>query len=98
MYICFAEYRIMPEQRELYLAASTKLQQETALHVHVYEGTDQPCLFVEVWTTDSKENAEQIKEERASRRSPWFELSQWIVGGPAKLNVWTFKSITTITS
>ncbi|WP_053372087.1 hypothetical protein [Paenibacillus sp. FJAT-27812] len=90
MYICFAEYRISEEWREQYLIYTNKLLEE-GHDVQLYEGTDQPGLFVEVWNAASEEQAEQIKKERCNERSPWFRVSEWIVGGPAKLHIWTFK-------
>ncbi|QAY68195.1 hypothetical protein [Paenibacillus protaetiae] len=94
MHICFAEYKISPEYREPYLAytgnllASGKYESLT-----LYEGTDQPCLFVEVWTAGSAEEAEQIKEERCDERSSWYRVSSWIDGGAAKMHVWTFRPV-----
>lgn len=93
MYICFAEYKINEENREAYLKeVETLCLQEGGL-VHVYEGTDQPSLFVEVWDCKDEAHARRVKEERLSERSPWFALSAWIMGGPAKLHVWTFKPV-----
>lgn len=90
MYICFAEYRIMPVNRQQYLTYTEALL--SGLHdVHLYEGTDQPNLFVEVWNADTAELAERIKKERCSERSPWFRISEWIVGGSEKMHIWTFR-------
>ncbi|WP_168123730.1 hypothetical protein [Paenibacillus sp. HB172176] len=91
MYICFAEYRIKPECREAYLKAATMLM-ERASDMRLYEGTDQPHLFVEVWEAATAEGAEAIKKERRDERSAWGELNAWIDGGQAKLHVWTFKA------
>ncbi|RJE88904.1 hypothetical protein D3P07_13170 [Paenibacillus sp. 1011MAR3C5] len=93
MYICFAEYKIKQENREFYLMEVEKLRMQEAELVHVYEGTDQPSLFVEVWDCKDEAHALRVKEERLSERSPWFALSSWIEGGPAKLHVWTFKPV-----
>ncbi|OBR64389.1 hypothetical protein A7K91_12875 [Paenibacillus oryzae] len=92
MYICFAEYKIMPEHREPYLAFVNKLVEQES-RVKVYEGSDQRELFVEIWTAQSQEEADAIKEERCGERSSWHAVSQWIAGGEAKLHVWTFKPI-----
>lgn len=90
MYICFAEYRISPEFREQYLAYTAMLLEE-GHEVQLYEGTDQPSLFVEVWNASTLEQSEQIKKERCNERSSWFQISEWIVGGAAKMHIWTFK-------
>ncbi|MEK3882880.1 hypothetical protein [Paenibacillus sp. PL2-23] len=95
MYMCFAEYRIMPEYRESFLAVSERLVAEEQGRVRLYEGTDQPGLFVEVWEAPSEEEAERVKEERLSGRSSWSELLPFISGGAAKLHVWTFRPVIT---
>lgn len=90
MYICFAEYRIIPECRQQFLNHTETILSGTR-DVHLYEGTDQPNLFVEVWNASTAEQAEQIKKERCSERSPWFRISEWIAGGSEKMHIWTFR-------
>ncbi|CAM4318419.1 hypothetical protein FHS16_000787 [Paenibacillus endophyticus] len=92
MYICFAEYRIAEESRLPFLELTNKLLQHEK-DMYLYEGTDQPNLFVEVWHAATSAEAEQIKKERCSERSSWSQVSSYIVGGQAKLHVWTFKSV-----
>lgn len=92
MHICFAEYRIIDEFRDQFLAYTAELL-IGANDVYIYEGTDQPGLFVEVWQAPSLEEAERIKKERCSERSPWFKITEWIVGGPGKMHIWTFKPV-----
>lgn len=93
MFICFAEYKIMPEYVEMYREKVEELRKRETKPFQLYEGTDQPELFVEIWHTESYEEAERVKEERLNERSSWSALSQWIPGGPAKLHVWTFKPV-----
>lgn len=93
MYICFAEYKIHPEYRECYVKETERLMDKYSRKVQLYEGTDQPCLFVEVWHAESCEEAELIKKERSDERSAWHVVTPWIVGGSAKLHIWTFKPI-----
>ncbi|MGO4183868.1 hypothetical protein AB4Z45_06185 [Paenibacillus sp. MCAF9] len=90
MYICFAEYRVSPEFRAQYLDYTASLLKE-GHDVQLYEGTDQPGLFVEVWNAATCEQAEQIKKERCNERSSWMHISSFIVGGAAKMHIWTFK-------
>ncbi len=92
MYICFVEYKIEPWHRESFLIFTADIKKQFP-EVLIYEGADQPNLFVEVWNCQTKSAAEQIKEERLSGRSPWAVLTDWIVGGRAKLHVWTFQAI-----
>ncbi|WP_042165486.1 hypothetical protein [Paenibacillus gorillae] len=88
--ICFAEYKIAEASRADYLAYTRQLLQEQK-KVHLYEGTDQINLFVEIWYADNEAEAEQIKKERCSERSPWYRVSDWIIGGADKMHVWSFK-------
>lgn len=90
MFICFAEYRIMPEYRERYLAETARLLRGCP-GTTLYEGTDQPNLFVEIWPAATLEEADRIKKERCGERSSWSVVTPWIAGGEAKLHVWTFK-------
>lgn len=92
MYICFAEYRIDPERREAYRQAASYLLERQS-QVRLYEGTDQPNLFVEIWTASSLDEAEAIKKERLDERSSWSALTPFIAGGAAKLHVWSFKPV-----
>ncbi|MUT67568.1 hypothetical protein [Paenibacillus sp. NEAU-GSW1] len=89
--VCFAEYRIAAENRASYLSYTGRLIRDGELNIYLYEGTDQPNLFVEIWYADSEDEAEQIKKERCSERSPWYRVAEWVVGGADKLHVWTFK-------
>jgi hypothetical protein len=91
MFITFAEYRIAPEHLESYRAESGRLLKESSGRVSLYEGCDQPGLFVEIWSADREEEAEAIKKERCGERSSWAVLTPMIQGGAAKLHVWTFK-------
>lgn len=96
MYITFAEYRIISEFKEDYLASLSALRADEKRLVQLYEACDQPCLFVEVWYANSEDEAERIKEERLDGCSSWSGLSQWIAGGPAKLHVWSFKPVISV--
>ncbi|WP_424766413.1 hypothetical protein [Paenibacillus sp. sgz302251] len=93
MYICFAEYKILPEHRAQYIIYTKGLLAESGNSVYLYEGTDQPGLFVEVWNAASEAEAERIKKERCSERSSWFRIASWISGGMEKMHVWTFKPV-----
>lgn len=94
MFICFAEYKIRPEEKEKYLAYTRELLgREPYKTVQLYEGTDQPCLFVELWAADTGDHAEQIKKERCNKRSPWYRVSEWIPGGADKMHIWTFRPV-----
>ncbi|MWC29530.1 hypothetical protein [Paenibacillus sp. MMS18-CY102] len=93
MYICFAEYRIIPEHRQAYLSYSKQLAQQGELVPTIYEGTDQPNVFVELWTAPSEAEAEAINQARRSGQSPWHRIKEWVEGGEAKVHVWTFRPV-----
>lgn len=93
MYICFAEYRIMPEHRQAYLSYASQVAKGTQPEPTIYEGTDQPNVFVELWTAPSEAEAEVIKQKRRSEQSPWHRVQEWVEGGEAKVHVWTFRPI-----
>ncbi|MBP3962302.1 hypothetical protein [Paenibacillus lignilyticus] len=92
MYICFVEYHIAPESEALYRSwIADKPGNGEAFKL--YEGTDQPLLFVEVWEAASEQEALDIKKERCGERSSWHAMSQWVPGGSPKVHAWTFKPI-----
>ncbi|EFM08711.1 conserved hypothetical protein [Paenibacillus curdlanolyticus YK9] len=93
MYICFAEYCITPEHRQAYLAYSAQVARQGESAPTIYEGTDQPNVFVELWTAPTEAEAEVIKQERLSEQSPWHRIKEWVEGGEAKVHVWTFRPI-----
>lgn len=92
MAICFVEYRIEATAEANYRAfMQQKLSEYESLQL--YEGTDQPLLFVEMWQAANVEEAERIKKERCDERSQWKQVADWIVGGAAKCHAWTFKPV-----
>lgn len=90
-FICFAEYRIAAEHRDAYLAYTEMLLKGAAASMHIYEGTDQLNLFVEIWYANNEAEVEDMKKERCSERSSWYQIVEWIPGGADKMHVWTFK-------
>ncbi|MFC5652462.1 hypothetical protein ACFPYJ_25765 [Paenibacillus solisilvae] len=92
MYICFVEYHIEEQFVLTYREwIAEKLSEESG--VKLYEGTDQPHLFVEVWEAADEAAAAAIKEERCSERSSWFHMADWVRGGAPKIHAWTFKPV-----
>lgn len=94
MYRCFAEYRIAEENRERYLELMAALG---ASHpeMNLYEGTDQPGLFVEVWEAGTKEEADRIREIRLSDDSPWSAVSRLASGN---VHAWVFAPVSPLSS
>jgi hypothetical protein len=89
MYRCFAEYRIAEENRERYLELMAALRPSHP-GMYLYEGTDQPGLFVEVWEAGTKEEADRIREMRLSEDSPWSAVSRLVSGS---VHAWVFVSV-----
>ncbi|REE92873.1 hypothetical protein A8990_103180 [Paenibacillus taihuensis] len=93
MFICFVEYHIAQAFEDRYRSWIAQKQQEFKDAFQLYEGTDQPLLFVEVWEAATEEKAVGIKKERCDERSSWYEMTDWVPGGSAKVHAWTFKPI-----
>ncbi|KKC47527.1 MULTISPECIES: hypothetical protein [Paenibacillus] len=89
-YALMVEYRIEEEARADYLALIGRLA-EGGVPVSLYEGTDQPNLFVEIWPAASEEEARACQEERLSERSPWVGIGGMVAGGRSRIHAWTFK-------
>ena len=89
MYRCFVEYKVAEANREAYLEALRLVRQHHP-DVYIYEGTNQPGLFVEVWEAASEAEAEAIREERLSARSPWSAVSRHAAG---TVHAWAFRPV-----
>jgi hypothetical protein len=89
MYICFAEYRIAEEHRERYFELMAGLRTSHP-EMYLYEGTDQPGLFVEVWEAGTREEADGIRDMRLSDDSPWAAVTRLASG---KVHAWVFSSV-----
>ena len=92
MPICFVEYRIEAPFEQQYRRWIAE-RQEMDRGFKLYEGTDQPLLFVELWETTNEEEAERKKKERCEERSSWHVMADWVHGGSAKIYAWTFKPV-----
>jgi hypothetical protein len=89
MFRCFAEYRIAEENRERYFELMASLRPSHP-EMYLYEGTDQPGLFVEVWEAATREEADGIREMRLSAGSPWSAVSRLASG---QVHAWVFRSV-----
>lgn len=92
MYKVFVEYRIQSIARESYI---TFMQQMGKCYrqMTIYEGTDQPNLFVECWSGVNFEQYEELKRLRIDQKSEWTEMNDWVVGGADKIHIWHFSHI-----
>ncbi|MCE5171542.1 hypothetical protein LQV63_19765 [Paenibacillus profundus] len=90
--IIFVEYRIAPELRETYLSL-VKRQLQSHTNAVLYEGTDQPNVFVEQWLNTSHEDYVRMKKLRLEESSEWDEITACIPGGRGKLHIWEFEEL-----
>jgi hypothetical protein len=86
----FVEYTIVAEKRIPYLHYMQKMIKQTGLEL--MEGTDQPDLFVEIWSDVSYANYESLKLERLNpiKGSAWEPFGEMVTGGLSKLHIWHF--------
>jgi hypothetical protein len=94
----FIEYKVDAEKHEAYLALLPQLKERIlewdVEDFRVFEGTDQPLLFVEEYYVKDMDVYRNTKEGRLSESNPfWHDLHKCIVGGAAKVHIWAFKQI-----
>jgi hypothetical protein len=89
MGIVFVEYKVFPEKREAYLSRIRKLL-KTASGVQLYEGSDQPNLFVEIWQDCDAAQYRKIKQLRLQPGSAWAEIADFVPGGASRIHIWHF--------
>ncbi|PYI50794.1 hypothetical protein [Paenibacillus flagellatus] len=91
MDIVFVEYKVFPEKRDAYLrwiGAAARADNRFEL----YEGSEQPDLFVELWRGMDDERYRSFKRERLEPGDPsWGALAEFVPGGLAKVHVWHFR-------
>ncbi|EJW15010.1 hypothetical protein M5X00_23735 [Paenibacillus alvei] len=92
MNIIFVEYRVDPDQRAQYLEQITERLKQFP-QVVLYEGTDQPNVFVEQWMNTTPEDYKRLKRIRLEDSSEWDAITACIPGGKSKLHIWEFASI-----
>ncbi|WJH32223.1 hypothetical protein N6H14_17455 [Paenibacillus sp. CC-CFT747] len=88
----FVEYRIDGEAREDYLQFMQSMGE--GARFELYEGSDQPNLFVELWSGLDKESYLRLKEERLNDETgPWAKLNGMVSGGKDKVHIWHFQKV-----
>jgi hypothetical protein len=90
----FVEYTIIHEKRTAYLHYMQKRIEQTGLEL--IEGTDQPDLFVEIWSDVSYSAYLTLKEMRLkpAKDSLWEHFEDLILGGLKKQHIWHFSKPT----
>jgi hypothetical protein len=93
-----SEYKVDKEQRETYLNLIHELKDQLhhfgAEHITIYEGTDQPDLFVEEFVVANMDVYTEIKDIRKNEQSVfWQKFNGCISGGKDKVHMWAFKKL-----
>lgn len=89
----FIEYKVRSEYKQQYVKFMGEIQAKFS-HVELFEGTDQPGLFVEIWHDCSFHEYEKIKNDRITQPTPeWEPLNTYIEGGKDKQHMWHFKLV-----
>jgi hypothetical protein len=103
----FAEYQILPQHRPAYSAWIAGVR---AKHweLEVFEGVDQPGLFIEVWDGLSCDAYQQLKSARLPQTDnianctpgasdfadmDWERMNEWVAGGASKIHLWHFRKV-----
>lgn len=93
MFKVFVEYTIKREAQEFYLIYMRELRKREG-RLELFEGTDQPGLFVEIWDGLTFEEYEELKRQRLQAADQQDVWEDWIEGGIRKLHMWHFTSVT----
>jgi hypothetical protein len=95
----FVEYKVKPEYRETYLVWIKEMTRKDGRFT-VYEGTEQPGLFVEMWDGLERDEYLKMKEQRLTTASSegenddrWGRLTGWVEGGVSKIHMWHFTKV-----
>lgn len=95
----FAEYMVAKGERDIFFSLLQEVKEYqvsiwSVKDFEIYEGTDQPNLFVEEFDMEGEDNFNRLKEERLLEKDAlWKKLNSCIVGGRDKLHIWAFKKI-----
>ncbi|MGP4080631.1 hypothetical protein ACTWQL_11985 [Pseudalkalibacillus sp. R45] len=95
----FIEYKIISEKEDYYrclLGEVLKYHKEQwgIKDFQIFEGTDQPYLFVEEFHVENIDRYQKYKEERQHEKNQlWKTLHKCIKGGGDKINVWAFQNL-----
>ncbi|OXM87083.1 hypothetical protein [Paenibacillus rigui] len=103
----FVEYQILPQYRPAYSAWVGKVR-AVCPQLEVYEGSDQPGLYVEMWEGVSQDDYRRMKAIRKDKAGnvenhlpmaadwaqvDWSPLAEWVQGGESKIHIWHFVKV-----
>ncbi|MFC5589764.1 hypothetical protein ACFPRA_12740 [Sporosarcina soli] len=94
----FIEYKVIPEKRKQYLKLAEQIADQykdfQIQNFSVYEGIEQPNLFVEDFVITNYEFFNRLKSFRLEEQIPfWQDLHSCIYGSASKLNIFAFEEI-----
>ncbi|MCM3713826.1 hypothetical protein M3202_06990 [Alkalihalobacillus oceani] len=90
------EYKAEDGKKENVLSAIDELKEQIEAlggrEVIIYEGVDQPGLFVEQFLLPNMQAYEKMKRIREEERIDfWQTFNSYILGGKKKINMWAFE-------
>ncbi|KRF67244.1 hypothetical protein ASG99_16605 [Bacillus sp. Soil768D1] len=94
----FIEYKIIPEKRKQYLKLTDKIvthyQNLQVKGFSIYEGIEQPNLFVEDFIVSNYEHFKQLTTERLEEQMPfWKDVHSCIYDDVKKVNIYAFEEL-----
>lgn len=93
MWLAFSEYHIDSIHRAKYMSWAEKMTGRYP-SLRIYEGTDQPGLFVEVWEGMEHTAFQAVKsyrvEEIGEGDADLLEMKQWLAQGKERIHMWHF--------
>jgi hypothetical protein len=95
----FIEFFILPDRRDEFLSLIPKIRDYQQIQwgvkdYEIYEGTDQPNLFVEEFYIEGEDDYLKIKEERVLEKELlWSDMNACVKGGGQKVHIWAFKNV-----
>jgi hypothetical protein len=92
------EYKVADEKRKDFMALLPAVKRDLeglgAVQISIFEGTDQPCLFVEEFIVADMEVYESLKKARNEEVSPvWEQQHACVPGGKNKVHIWAFAKL-----
>jgi hypothetical protein len=87
----FIEYKVIPGNEAEFKHVINQMK-ESYPNLEVFQGTDQPGLFVEIWDDVNYQEYEKFKYERL-HHAQWDSFNSFIAGGKEKLHMWHFTVI-----
>jgi hypothetical protein len=93
-----SEFKVSAEKRKDFMdllpAVKRELEGMGAVEISIFEGTDQPGLFVEEFIVADMEAYESLKKARNEEVSEvWEQQHACVPGGKNKVHIWAFAKL-----